>query len=203
MPAKGYRLWAWVKPWQILIGTSPKAGTRTLYEAFQRNFPQACVKDEDTLEIRFANTTIVDVLLPGEASLIAIPKIWIVRHPWDRFKSLWRQKCRDKGRTDLRFDDTMHKMDPHELFTFIKRPCNDNWHWTRQSDIIGMVNRPIVLPAITMLRTESFSEWWKYGDLPIINATEDKGEFDEGFEPLREAVETYYQDDLEMWQVGI
>ncbi len=200
-PVKGYRLWAWVKPWQILIGTSPKAGTRTLYEALWRHFPTSCVKDEETLEIRFANTTIVDVLLPGEASLIAIPKIWIIRHPWARFKSLWRQKCRDKGRTDLRFDETMHEFTPEKLFEFIKRPANDNWHWTRQACMIGMIGRPVVEPGITLLRTENFTNWWPYGDLPTIKATEDKGEF-EGKDELRQRVEKYYKADLELWELG-
>ena len=201
MPARGYQLWAWVKPWGIVIGTSPKCGTRTLYEALYNHFPSACVKDEENLEVRFANTSVVDVLRPGDAAQLAIPKIWIIRHPWDRFKSLWRQKCRDKGQTDPRLDRKLHTLGPTQLYDFISRPANDNWHWTPQARLMGMIGRPVAEPGITLLRLESLSEWWSYGELPTINPTSDEGlVWDD--DDLRRRVETLYKADLELYELA-
>ena len=195
--------WAWVKPWQLCIGVAPKCGTRTLYQGLLDNFPNDGARLDKSLEMLF-NSAIIDVLRPGEVAQLALPKIWIVRHPWERFKSLWRDKCRDQGAVEMshRWGRKMAKMDPRQLYNFIKMACNDNEHWTPQCRLMGLIGRPMVEPGVTLVRTESLSEWWPWGTLKHENRTEDEDGYNWTDKTLQEHVERLYKADLQLWEHG-
>lgn len=76
---------------------------------------------------------------PKEADIFYpnIPHYLAVRHPLDRFKSLWRNKCRDR----VGHPKEIYGLSPDELMDFIER--NSNSHWMSQSMYVTTKTIPV------------------------------------------------------------
>jgi len=114
-------------------------------------------------------------------------RVFVVRHPVERFKSLWRNKCRDGEQANL----GIAGMTPEQLFEHIQT-ARDNYHWTPQVDLLGGVEAEVV-------RLEGINDWWAEnmgGEFPRLHSTE--GDVDISPE-LLEKIRTRYQADLRLW----
>ena len=69
------------------------------------------------------------------------PHYLVVRHPVDRFGSLWRNKCRDR----LGSPYAIHGMNPDQLIGFIEENPEYDRHVLRQSDYLTEKTYPIIL----------------------------------------------------------
>lgn len=117
--------------------------------------------------------------------------VFIVRHPVDRFLSLWRSKCRDcEG--DLAVDG----MSQEELFTYIKTAIPDD-HWHHQALLI----RPYQDRA-EVVRMENMPAWWARiigTDYPHEHRTAPD---DSISAELRAKVCDHYRHDLELYNAA-
>jgi hypothetical protein len=128
-------------------------------------------------------------------------RIAIIRHPVFRFKSLWRNKCRDGGKIMLAKHLNQHPirgLTPSELFEYIQK--HDNYHWTPQSILID--GKASELVSLTGMR-----RWWvrdfPYSTQPYPHEhrTIDRPDDDEGWSgDLYSQIEEYYADDLELFR---
>jgi len=110
----------------------------------------------------------------------------VVRDPVDRFCSLWKGKCRDKGHT--RHNEHMHSLTPSRLMDFIESGVKDV-HFTPQVDMHGALS-PMLIPL------QHFGSWWEqniFGQLGKFNATEGIIDIDD---ELRARVLTFYAEDV-------
>ncbi len=118
-------------------------------------------------------------------------KVFIVRHPLDRFLSLWRNKCRDHGS-----GAGVEGLTMDELWQRIQNGQPDE-HWTRQVDMLGKYRRDAEL-----VRLESAPEWWwqnMQAEFPRMNQSDN---YDEISPELREQVLDYYADDVELYNAA-
>ena len=117
------------------------------------------------------------------------PTYFVVRHPLDRFCSLWRGKCRDKGRS--RHRDTIKEMSPTELMDYVETGIKDV-HWTPQVDLLNEHEADLI-------PLEMLGFWWKQsglGSLGNFNTTDGDVEISD---ELKERILTYYAEDLELY----
>ena len=166
-----------VKPWNLTIGAPPKCGSSSVRAALQREF--------GVDDLRYCD----DVALVKRA-LVTGDVVFIVRCPLARFKSLWRNKCRDNGRLD---GHDLHGMTPDELFDYVTAPANDNHHWTPQSVLLGGLDAELV-------PLERLGEWWSWsvlveGDPLLESLNKTLGDVPMSRELTRDVLE-YYADDL-------
>lgn len=113
---------------------------------------------------------------------------FVVRHPVDRFCSLWRSKCRDEASIA---NINVHGMSPQELMSHIENGATDV-HWTPQVELIKNLN-PTLIPL------ESLNWWWHQsglGSLGVFNATEGEIEMSDD---LKQRILTFYADDLKLY----
>jgi len=122
-------------------------------------------------------------------------RVFIIRHPLDRFDSLWRNKARDGGRLSKGGGRGMHKvigMTPRELFEYTK--THPNHHWTPQCVLHAGVPCRVV-------RLENMADFWDdmtftKHPFPKINPTDGKVPRDE---ELTADIMNYYEDDYILW----
>lgn len=118
-------------------------------------------------------------------------KIFVVRHPLDRFLSLWRNKCRDQGSGCAVEGFTME-----ELYTRITTGQPDE-HWTRQVDLLGRYRKEAEL-----IRLDSLPAWWwehMQAEFPRLNASDN---YDEISDDLTARVLTHYAADVELFRAA-
>lgn len=118
-------------------------------------------------------------------------KVFVVRHPLDRFLSLWRNKCRDRGSGVAVEGFTMR-----QLFERIVTGPEDE-HWTRQVDMLGKYRKEAEL-----IRLEALPEWWwqnMQAELPHENRT---APYDEIDDDLRDMVLDYYAEDVALYELA-
>ncbi len=167
--------WLVVKEWDLVVGVSPKCGSGSIRAAIEAEGLDWWKRADPT---KHAN------------------RVFIVRHPLDRFQSLWRNKCRDGGRLSKGGGRGMHEvigMTPEELFEYSLD--NPNHHWTPQTVLHGHVPCMVV-------RLEDVGLWWDNLEqttkpFPQVNATT-------GDVPIRMGLMRrllrYYADDFELWR---
>ena len=115
-------------------------------------------------------------------------KVFIVRHPLDRFLSLWRNKCRDHGSGAAVEGLTMD-----ELWQRIQTGQTDD-HWTRQVEMLGKYRGDAEL-----VRLEDVPAWWwqhMQAEFPHLNQSDN---YDEISPELRDKVLTHYAEDLDLY----
>jgi hypothetical protein len=139
-------------------------------------------------------------VLNGPQAAIRIPvnhmkkfpnKVFIVRHPLDRFLSLWRNKARDRGQGVAVEGFTME-----QLFERIKTGVPDE-HWVRQVEMLGRHRKDAKL-----VRLEDLPAWWwenMQAEFPHENQTAPYDEIDPA---LREQVLEYYADDVRLYDAA-
>jgi len=190
---RNQRLWIYVAPWRAALGTSPKCGTTSLYEALRDSFPDAVHRDDITRKITFVDPDVIVALTPTQAEMVQYPKYWIVRHPWARFQSLWREKARDSGRIGQKNIEVAGKT-PRDLFEFIQQW--DNWHWTPQVELAG----PIA--DTTYIKLDSLKYWWREylgRQKPFPHSHASIGEEKWDSDLMRDVLD-YYSIDLSLWE---
>ncbi len=103
-----------------------------------------------------------------------------VRHPLERFVSLWRNKCRDK----MGIPRDVWGLTPDELMDFIED--HEDHHWRKQADYVTKTTIPI--DDRDLLK--------KLGVGVVLNATQ--GDDDPAM-PVDRIVD-YYADDVLLWE---
>lgn len=142
---RGYG-WFVVPDWNITIAAAPKVGSSALKQFFHMN---------EMDDVRMVNRYDVN----PNADIY-----FVVRHPHDRFASLWKSKCRDKANI---LDKRVHDMTPDELMAHIEAG-NKDVHWTPQTTLLGDFNA-------TLIPLEQLGDWFRdrnYGELGMFNNTE-------------------------------
>ena len=191
-PRLGYRIWIHVKPWDVCLGAAPKCGTSSIYKGLLDIFPEYVEERAISRHIHFTTKHIM-ALRPGEAYSVLGRRIWFIRHPWDRFTSLWRQKVRDGGYVEDKWAALFKGMTPEQLFEHIQHA--DNWHWDHQFKLAGLTE------DVEFIRLDSLSGWWleQTGkELPVQNPTQADGD-EEFTEELRDWVMRWYRRDYKLW----
>ena len=115
----------------------------------------------------------------------------IVRHPLDRFRSLWRSKCNDGYPSDRTVKAQIFGKTPTELMDYIESGA-PNVHSTPQHRMLGD-HKPTLIPL------EMLGYWWKqsgYGEIGKYNTTEGEVDIDD---ELRERILTFYADDVTLY----
>lgn len=90
--------------------------------------------------------------------------IMVVRHPLDRFKSLWRNKCRDGGRVKGR---QLEGLTPEGLFDVILRDL-PNSHWVSQRDFYDNIPTRC---SIKVVRLENLQQYIATPLPKLLNVT--------------------------------
>ena len=90
--------------------------------------------------------------------------LMVVRPPLDRFKSLWRNKCRDGGKITGR---ALIGLSPEGLFDLILRDI-PNSHWVQQRDFLDSIPGGC---TVRVVRLENLQQYIPTA-LPRRNATE-------------------------------
>jgi hypothetical protein len=155
-------------------------------------------KDYDTMKITFTDPTGVWSLRPSEAKSSPYPKFWIVRDPWDRFKSLWRQKCRDKGEFgNEEHNEALYSQPPKYLMEYIASG-HRNWHWLPQIELMGDVKAHLV-------PLEKMAVWWREqgADRDMVHEHISQGHGEEWDYELKERVLDYYKEDSELYEESL
>lgn len=152
----------WVKP-QISLGTSQKVGFGTLNKA--KNQLGMLKRDHPLYEERY----------------------WFVRHPLDRFKSLYKYI---QTMADLPRLVALRRRTPYELLEHIEHHWGEDTHWRSQTDHLGQFRADIVpledmaliLPDTVRRKNVTHSE-----SVELDSRTIDK-------------VLELYEQDLQLWQ---
>ena len=141
--------------------------------------------------------TSVKKVLNGPQGAIRIPpnhmkkfpnKVFIVRHPLDRFLSLWRNKSRDHGSGAAVEGLTMD-----ELWQRIQDGQPDE-HWTRQVEMLGKYRDQALL-----IRLEDLPEWWHENMQAEFPHENQSAPYDKISDELREQVLTHYAEDVRLY----
>lgn len=115
-------------------------------------------------------------VLNGQSGPVRIPlnrlkhfprKVFVVRHPVERFMSLYRNKCRD-GERGLHLD---HIASPRALFEHIQTAPPDD-HWARQVDLLAPFHGKAEL-----VQLDRMADWWRDnmpGEFPHLHQTADR-----------------------------
>jgi hypothetical protein len=139
------RNWVYLIDHDVYIGVAPKCGTSSVNAALENIPHRRCWRDEKIL---------------GR-------KVWIVRDPVKRFISLWRNKCRDKGKLRRPNKAPLWGWSIDQLLDFLELTDESNGHWDSQVSQLGDNEAELIpLPYL--------SEWWEsegLGEIEKKNAT--------------------------------
>ena len=168
--------WGWLKfhNWDFTIGVPHKNGSTTIKQFIWMN------------ELEDEVTQLKNHQVNGNV-------YFVVRHPFDRFYSLWKHKC--QGEYTLHRNPEIDGMAPEQLMTHIERGVK-NVHWTPQSLLLGNLD-PELIPL------EELSNWWSsngYGELGQFNKTEKLDVIDD---KLKERLQNYYADDIVLYERAV
>lgn len=168
----------------LTIGAAPKIASSTLHISLRQYYGHKSLPEIPEVRILRPN------LVTGRTV------IW-TRSPYDRFKSLWRNKCiapcgKLAGHPDVA------GMTPDELFRYTQR--HDNHHWLPLSKMIDDGDFRYNVPTPEFVPIEFLDEWWAM-NLPMqmhkSNTTKDmldKQSAEFNFTHLREFEERYWDD---------
>jgi hypothetical protein len=161
--------WHYVPDWNLNIGTAPKAGCQTL-----------------------KHTLIDEGLTYYSGWPQSDRRVWIVREPIARFKSLWKNKCRDEGKIARGTDDPTFSAgwSIDQLLDTIESGLW-NHHWAQQSAYEnGRATEIITLEGL----------WdWMGIEGKVRNTTEGDVELTQR---QLERVKEFYKSDLELYERG-
>jgi len=175
-----------VPAWDITFGVPPKCGSSSVNAALQEAF--GCENLVYCDDVRLLKT-------PPIAGRL----IFVVRHPLDRFKSLWKNKCRDNGKL-AGHGTNLFGLTPAELFDYIR--ARRNSHWTPQSELLGTLATTRYTDIVPL---EDFAPYCTYNipmmpALPVRNKTHGVVDLAPWLE--REILD-YYADDVELYEGAV
>jgi hypothetical protein len=129
--------WVELADFDVCYGVMPKIGSSAFYEALRRHYklPRGVTKG-----VHIVNAC-------ERTRYVAQPSTtkarFVVRHPLDRFESLWRSKCRDNHGTVG--GHPIRGMSPEELFEYVQR--NQDPHWCHQHPYASTLDKePTLVP---------------------------------------------------------
>lgn len=122
------------KQYGVTYGVMPKNASSSFFEALRRHYQLPRKKG---FEIVQDCTDLEKVAQPiGDA-------YFIVRHPLDRFESLWRSKCRDHHGSIG--GHPVRDLTPEQLFDYIK--THGDPHWRSQTPYAATLDKePTLVP---------------------------------------------------------
>ena len=141
--------------WGIYLGVPPKCGSTSVHAALKwagiiyHSYRAAAIPDGAQVE-------------------------FVMRHPLDRFKSLWRFRCVVGGDGTYGTGRALHGLTPHQLFKHTKRFPDK--HWEPQANLVEDLPTRCNVRYITLgdlrltLPTLNTTE----GDVPMSSALERK-----------------------------
>ena len=179
-------------PWfkirsDLWLGAMPKCGTRSIRFAVAHKITGKTYNELLPSKIHgefpwFKN------IEPGSGH-----RTIVVRNPVDRFRSLWRNQCRDCS-AGISPRGTRREITPEQLFDMCKR--QDNQHYYKQTHLLKFRVDEII-------KLETLSDWWlEHWGEPLINhnVTIKLPSDDRGITPgLLAKVEGFYGDDMKLY----
>ena len=175
-----------VTPWNLAIAMTPKCGSTSIYQAIHDEFNCTDVRCGDKFDS--LSTAQVPAFLPV---------LFVVRHPLDRFLSIWRQ--RTLPQYESASGKTLLGLTPKQLWD--GRDKGDD-HWKSQTSLLGGLRE-----QATIVRLEDLSVYWQHMtpskvELPHVNITLPywPAELDRKFIGK---IETYYADDIELYNGAV
>lgn len=166
--------WFVVPEWDIVIAVSPKCGSSSFKQFFYMH--------------EMENVQMIRRYEVNPNSEI----YFVVRHPLDRFISLWKSKCRDRARI---MDTSVYGMTQQELMDHILAGRRDV-HWTPQTTLLGDVKA-------TLIPLENLNQWWSdsgYGALCRFNSTDGEVMLSD---ELKNRILTFYADDVMLYDRAV
>jgi hypothetical protein len=189
-------LWIYVPDWDEWILAPPKCAATSFYHALAKHMSGGriqTVSRADSLEVIIRYGGEVERLGWNDGTMI-------VRNPIDRFKSCWRDKCRDTAprevpnKTHGRWKRDVAGMSPEEFYEYTLE--NDNQHWT------PLTGRNLGGPVVAF---EGIPKWWNrkaHCNFPHLNQTQYV--LDNSFSPaLIAKLRERYAEDLELHQYAL
>lgn len=159
--------WAYFPDREIQVGVSPKAGSSTWWHI---------IADEDYYR-------------PRKRSFGDKYSIFIVRNPFDRFISLWKNKCRDGHRICRgEHGGRINGLSIDELLDLIEAGYW-NHHWGLQSEMEGGVSDEVV----PLKNLAAFCQKYRFKEPEHLNSTSGTVELTPR---QRERVASYYLEDI-------
>ena len=166
--------WVYCPSWKLNIGCAPKCGQTSLHKVMEKNSPGVWHPN-------------------GEDAY----SVWIVRDPVARFKSLWRDKCRNKAPLWADEEDApLAGMSPEDLMDFIETTKEKDPHWTTQYIQCNQQADEIII-------LEKLDEWWAAHGLPkMTRKNKTRGPIDLSSELLRR-VQLHYESDVFLYHEAL
>ena len=171
-----------IPKWNLAIACTPKCGSTSIYQAIHDEFN--CT--DDHCGDKFEN------LSPNQVPTF-LPVLFVVRHPLDRFLSIWRQRTLPGYQSAS--GKALHGLTPKQLWE--GRDKGDD-HWKSQTQLLGVQRE-----QATIVRLEDLSIYWRHMtpsriELPRMNVTlaHWPAQLDRR---LVKKIEKYYADDIEMY----
>lgn len=127
-------VWTYLKDYDCTYGVPPKNASSSFYEALRRHYK---LKRSKGLQYE-PNEKVERVSHP-----VGARAFFIVRHPIDRFESLWRSKCRDGHGKAGGHEEELYGLTPEELLAYIQ--ANDDPHWRKQVVLYGNQEREDII----------------------------------------------------------
>lgn len=187
--------WIEVPKMGLYINQAAKCGNTALYRALCNHLGVKLPEDERRGTRRIKGSEVF-VRYPWQLDK-PYPKIAVIREPFARFESLWKNKARDEG-TGCR---QIWRMSPQELAEYLsaKSVINANSHWQPQAS--GISDR--WLPETRLIPLDRWAEeGWpqisptEYPSKPFHrNATEGCVP---GYDKIR--VRQIYSKDFDLWE---
>ena len=164
--------------WGLALGAPPKCGSTSIKRALDHS--------KVDYEIKYAHQ------LPDR-----LPVVFIVRHPLDRFKSLWRFRCVPGGDMVHGTGRDLHGMTPAQFWRYIRKAPADN-HWVSQTKLLEG-------REATLVRLDDLEKWWDLGTpskVPLLRYNETTGDCPTDAK-LEAAILEHYADDVKLFEEAI
>lgn len=179
----------------LTLAVPPKCGSSSVYASLQEYYgvdgPEGPSTLADCNQVRLLKAN----LIPPTGRIV-----FVTRHPLDRFRSLWRNKCRDGGKI-AGAASALVGLSPEELFAFILEYGNHHWrHQAAMADDMPFGIRIEFVPI------ERLSIWWEQ-NMPEYPALEVRNETADPFDPeisaaLEADILEYYADDVRLHEIA-
>lgn len=128
----------------LVLAVPPKCGSSSVYTSLQTHFNVPNLAHARGVRLLKSKLVWPDAHV-----------VFVLRDPIDRFKSLWRNKCRDGGKV-MGADRALVGLTPSELLEFIK--AYGNHHWTPLTEMLDAL--PVGID-VEFVRLNDLDDWWR------------------------------------------
>lgn len=170
---KNRKAWLYLPDKKINLGVAPKCGSSSIYKAVGKNYYHP---------VHFNN----------------VRSIWVVRHPVDRFVSLYENKCVRGGRINRAGEDkgNLKGWSFEKLLRHVESGKEWNHHWAPQKEMEDKKATEFVpLEELDLLLEEL--------GLPLLHQNVTKNEPYQPSKGQIARIERLYEDDLRLYEEAI